>query len=119
MARPVVHWEIGARHAAALRQFYGELFDWEITGDASYGLVSAVADGIGGGILQTSPGVPSYVTIYVAVDDLESALEHATRLGGRSLLSRMPIPGVGAFAMFADPEGNPIGLMEEAQTDTQ
>lgn len=119
MARPVVHWEIGARDATALRGFYAELFDWEITGDASYGLVAPAAGGIGGGILQTSQGVPPYVTVYIAVDDLESALEHATRLGGRTLLSRMPIAGVGAFAMFADLEGNPIGLMQEGSTSTR
>ncbi|MDF0515621.1 VOC family protein [Agromyces sp. H3Y2-19a] len=114
MARPVVHWEIGARDAAVLRLFYAELFDWEITGDADYGLVSPTAGGIGGGILQTQGGVPPYVTIYVAVDDLEGALERAAALGGRTVMAPMPIPGVGAFAMFADPEGNAIGLMKEA-----
>ena len=33
MARPVVHWEIGAQDAVRLRRFYAALFDWEFTGD--------------------------------------------------------------------------------------
>jgi predicted enzyme related to lactoylglutathione lyase len=114
MARPVVHWEIGARDAATLRRFYAALFDWEITGDSDYGLVSPIDEGIGGGILQTRQGMPSYVTFYVGVDDLETSLERATSLGGRTLVRPIPIPGVGAFAMFSDPEGNTIGLMNEA-----
>lgn len=118
MARPVIHWEIGARDAAELRRFYAALFDWDITGDAEYGLVSPVDGGIGGGILQTGQGIPSYVTFYVGVgvgvDDLESVLARAAELGGTALVTPTPIPGIGAFAMFSDPEGNVIGLMTEA-----
>ena len=114
MARPVIHWEIGARDAAELRRFYAALFDWDITGDAEYGLVSPVDGGIGGGILQTSQDMPSYVTFYVGVDDMESVLARAADLGGTALVTPTPIPGIGAFAMFSDPEGNVIGLMTEA-----
>ena len=114
MARPVILWEIGARDAAELRRFYAALFDWDITGDAEYGLVSPVDGGIGGGILQTSQDMPSYVTFYVGVDDMESVLARAADLGGTALVTPTPIPGIGAFAMFSDPEGNVIGLMTEA-----
>lgn len=114
MTQPVVHWEIGARDAAKLRRFYAALFDWEITGDADYGLVAPADGGIGGGILQTRQGMPSYVTLYVGVDDLEASLERAASLGGRTLVTPMPIQGIGAFAMFSDPEGNAIGIMAES-----
>ena len=114
MARPVIHWEIGARDAAGLRRFYSALFDWQITGEADYGLVAPADVGIGGGILQTRQGMPSYVTFYVGVDDLEASLERAASLGGRTLVTPMPIQGIGAFAMFSDPEGNVIGIMTES-----
>ena len=45
--------------------------------------------------------MPAYVTIYVAVEDL----------GGTSLVPPTPIPGVGSFALFQDPEGNTIGIL--------
>ena len=92
MTQPVVHWEIGARDAAKLRRFYAALFDWEITGDADYGLVAPADGGIGGGILQTRQGMPSYVTFYVGVHDLDASLERAASLGGRTLVTPMPIP---------------------------
>jgi len=114
MARPVIHWEIGASDAAELRRFYAALFDWDITGDAEYGLVSPVDGGIGGGILQTHQGMPSYMTFYVGVDDLEAALARAADLGGTTLVTPTSIPGIGAFAMFSDPEGNVIGIMTES-----
>jgi len=113
MARPVIHWEIGGQDAVKLRRFYAALFDWQITGDAEYGLVSAADGGIGGGILQTRQGMPSYVTFHVGVDDLEETLERAASLGGSTLVPPSPIQGIGAFAMVADPEGNVIGLMME------
>ena len=113
MARPVIHWEIGGRDAAKLRRFYAALFDWQITGDAEYGLVSPSDGGIGGGILQTREGMPSYVAFYVGVDDLEETLGHAASLGGSTIVPPTAIPGIGAFAMVADPEGNVIGLMTE------
>lgn len=118
MARPVVHWEIGARDAAALRRFYAALFDWDITGDADYGLIAPADGGIGGGIMQTRQGMPPYLTLYVGVDDLEASLERAASLGGRTLVIPTPITGIGAFAMFSDPEGNTIGLMKEAPDQT-
>jgi hypothetical protein len=113
MTRPVVHWEIGGRDAAKLRQFYAELFGWQITGDPDYGLVSPAGGGIGGGIMQTRGDMPPYVTIYVGVDDLDETLVRITKLGGSTLVSPTPVPGVGSFALFADPEGNPVGLLTQ------
>lgn len=43
-ARPVVHWEIVARHPARLADFYRRLFNWDI-GD---GPVMTVTAGLGG-----------------------------------------------------------------------
>jgi predicted enzyme related to lactoylglutathione lyase len=50
------------------------------------------------------------VTIYVQVPDLQAALDQAVALGGKVLMPPTEIPGVVTLAMFADPEGNVIGL---------
>jgi predicted enzyme related to lactoylglutathione lyase len=117
MGRPVVHFEIGSKDAGRSRRFYDELFDWDIELDQQgYGSVKPQdGAGIGGGIMTAPPGVPPYVTIYVDVDDLEKALERAETLGGHRVTPPMPIPGVGSFAMMADPDGNVIGLMKEVE----
>jgi len=115
MASPVVHWEIGGRDAAKLEAFYSKLFGWNInTENPEYGMVDPGSDGgIGGGIMQAHGDVPPYVTIYVHVEDLAASLAKAGELGGVTIKPPEPIPGVGSFALFQDPEGNVIGLLSD------
>jgi predicted enzyme related to lactoylglutathione lyase len=111
MSNPVVHWEIGGHDLDAAAAFYRELFGWEpIRQDPDYGLVTPVG-GIGGGLMRCREGMPAYVTVYVAVDDLDATLAKVKDLGGSPLVPPTPIPGVGAFALFQDPDGNTIGLL--------
>lgn len=113
MTNAVVHFEIGAQDAAKIRRFYAELFGWRFdTTDPSYGVVEDTDGGIGGGIMQISEKIPRYVTFYVATDDLSATLTHAEELGGARVLDPQPIPNVGEFAMFEDPEGHLIGLIK-------
>jgi predicted enzyme related to lactoylglutathione lyase len=113
MSNPVVHWEIGATDMKGLGDFYRELFGWNIApASDEYLLVAPSETGIGGGILQTREGMPPYLTFYVEVPDLEPALLRAGELGGRELVPPTEIPGMGRFAMFLDPEGHNVGLLE-------
>jgi len=111
MSNSVVHWEIGGRDLDTLAAFYRGLFGWEAAGfDADYRLVEA-HEGIGGGLMRCRDDMPNYVTIYVAVDDLDASLARAAELGGTQVVPPTEIPGVGSFALFQDPEGNTIGLL--------
>ena len=115
MGNPVVHFEIGGRDGGRTVEFYCELFDWDVRMDPTgYGLVDTGSDvGIGGGIMQTPPQAPPYVTFYVGVDDVDKYLTRAEELGGRKVLAPMDVGTIGAFAMFADPDGNLVGLFRE------
>jgi hypothetical protein len=112
MADKVVHFEVHGKDAAKLRTFYSSLFGWKIdtNNPMQYGIVSAEPGGIGGGISQ-SPNGPM-VTFYVAVDEPSKALAEVKKLGGKTLMEPHQIPGGPLIAMFADPEGNPIGLLK-------
>ena len=112
MADKVVHFEIHGRDAPKLRNFYTSLFGWKIDANnpMQYGMVSAEPGGIAGGIAQTPTG--PLVTFYVEVDEPAKALEQAKKLGGRTLMEPHQIPGGPLIAMFADPEGNAIGLLK-------
>ena len=114
MGSPVVHFEVGAADPARSRQFYEDLFGWKITTDDSgYGLVDTGSDqGIRGGVMP-SGGRPSWVTVYVAVDDLEESLRRAEELGGRKLMGPTPVGEAGSFGLFTDPDGNMIGMFVE------
>lgn len=118
MDHPVVHWEIGSKDAKGLQGFYAELFNWKIdAGNPQYAMVNTGgAGGINGGIMQTKEGMPSWVTFYVQVNDLQAYLDRAARLGGKTVVPPTPIPDVGAFAMFADPDGHTIGLLRTLKT---
>lgn len=112
---PVVHWEIGARNADAIKAFYAELFGWTIQtfASADYSMVESGGNGgIGGGIMQNCGDVQPYLTVYVQVDDLEAMLQKAVALGGTACVPPTPIPNVGSFAMFLDPEKHVVGLLQ-------
>ena len=113
MPNPVIHWEITGKDAPKLQEFYSGLFGWNVSSDnpINYGLVDTQTDeGINGGIAQEQ-GEATRVTVYVQVDDLQAYLDKAERLGGKTILPPMEIPGIVTLAMFQDPEGNVIGLV--------
>ena len=113
MPNPVVHFEIMGRDATATQQFYAELFDWPVNADnpQNYGLVDRQGDGIAGGIGSNPPGA-TYVTVYVQVADLQTTLDKAEALGGKTIMGPTEIPGVVTMAMFTDPDGNVMGLIK-------
>ena len=113
---PVIHWEIGATNAKQLHGFYTTLFDWQIdtNNPMNYGLVHTGGEGgIDGGIFQAENGIPSYLTFYVQVDDVRASLSKAKSLGAKTVGPPTPVPGVGTFAHFADPDGHVIGVMQD------
>ena len=50
----------------------------------------------------------------MSTTDINASLEEAGKLGGKTLMPRTELPGGTILGFFADPEGNPIGLVEEA-----
>lgn len=114
MGNAVVHFEVNGRDAKKLQQFYGEIFGWKIDADnpMNYGLVDTQAggDGINGGLGQSDQG--TLVTFYIAVPDVQAALDRIERMGGRTVVPVTEIPNMVTFAQFADPEGNVVGLVK-------
>lgn len=112
---PVIWFEIAGKDGKRSREFYSQLFDWNIKYDAKmdYGeMQPAGGRSIGGGIMTTKDpsGQYIYVTVYVQVDDLKKYLDKAVSLGGKVMLESMPVPNVGTIAFLSDNEGRPLGL---------
>ncbi len=112
MADKVVHFEVTGSDGKRLQDFYAALFDWNVDANnpMQYGMVSGEQSGIGGGICQ-SQGRPQ-VTFYVEVRDLAAALSKAQKLGGKTVMLPMQVPGGPEIAQFSDPDGNVIGLLK-------
>jgi predicted enzyme related to lactoylglutathione lyase len=122
VAYPVTHFEINAQNAAATQQFYRDLFGWGIDADnpQNYGMIDTKTKGTGinGGIGPSQDG-RSFVTFYVETDDPHSMLAKAERLGGRRVMEPMDAGQGLIYALFADPEGNVIGLAKMAEAQRQ
>jgi predicted enzyme related to lactoylglutathione lyase len=69
--------------------------------------------GIPGGVGQLDGKPHPKVTFYVSTASVDRSLDQAKDLGGRVLMGRTELPGGPVIGMFADPEGNAIGLVEE------
>lgn len=114
MPNPLVHFEIMARgDRTKSQQFYSELFEWHVdpSDEMNYGMVDTHTEGgFGGGI--SGDGAYSGVAVYVPVDDLQKFLDIAEKLGGKTVMPPFEVPGVVKMAMFSDPEGNVIGMVE-------
>ena len=116
MGQPVAFFEVISTEPERAQKFYGELFDWHV--EASPGLDGyALVDtgggeaAVGGGIGRSQGPGDTGVKIYMRVDDLDSCLARAEQLGGTPLVPPMDLPeGYGRIAIFADPDGNPVGL---------
>jgi predicted enzyme related to lactoylglutathione lyase len=124
MGRPVVHFEIIGKDGDKLNAYYAELFEWEIDTDnpMKYGMVpqesnkSATGDlGIGGGVAQGPEGYEGHVTFYVAVPDVEAALQKAEELGGKRVMGPENVMGMITLGQFTDPEGHLVGVVEDSE----
>lgn len=115
MHNPVVHFEVVGKDREAIQKFYSDLFNWKLDTNYpdKYGMVEAGEEGIAGGIGDTPDGAPGHATFYVQVKSLKEYLDRAESLGGKTIMPPLEIPDMVKMALFADPEGNVIGLVEE------
>jgi uncharacterized protein len=119
MGQPVVHFEVIGKDGDKLKGYYSELFGWEVDSDnpMGYGLVTREGNlspegfGIGGGVAGGPDGYEGHVTFYVAVPDVEAALQKAESLGGTRVMGPETIMGDMVLGQFTDPEGHLIGLV--------
>ena len=88
------------------------MFGWELSPPmpemGNYSLLDNEGQGIGGGIGEGD----ARVTVYIEVDDPQAYLDKVTQAGGRTLMPVTVVTDTTTIALFADPEGNVIGLMK-------
>jgi len=116
MPKPV-HFDIFAEKPEKAIKFYESVFNWKFQkweGPMEYWMISTGEEkepGIDGGLGVKTPESSPMNTIGVkSVDEYVKKVEEN---GGTILTQKMPIPGIGWFATFKDPEGNAFGLMED------
>jgi predicted enzyme related to lactoylglutathione lyase len=109
----IIHWEIQSQTPGALHSFYSEAFGWKVDANnpMNYGMVSSGGGpGINGGIGGSqAPG--SRVVVYAGVKAIDPVLQKIESLGGHTVMPRTDIGPV-IMALYTDPEGNMMGLVE-------
>lgn len=120
----IAYFEIPADNVDRAKHFYKNLLGWKIeptkgasmdleklasieyqeivTGDAKEGTMNM------GGMYKRQMG--EGIKSYVMVEDLDKVLAKVVKLGGKIVMPKEDIKGVGQIAIIQDTEGNGIGL---------
>ena len=115
----LAHFAINATDVALARRFYESVFGWSFHAwgpPGFYQIDTGAKDGPMGALQQRRELVAGTRTIgfecTIAVDSID-ATEHAVlEAGGKIVLPRSVIVGVGTLMFFADPDGNVFGAMQ-------
>lgn len=118
MPRPV-HFELTAEDTERAQKFYGEVFGWTFQkwGDDAmpYYLSTTGNDpepGINGGLMLRQPGMGPGTTNTMGVESVDKSVETIVKAGGKIILEKMAVPGMGWVAYATDTEGNQFGVFE-------
>ena len=112
----VTHFEIPADNPDRAIRFYADVFGWKFQkwdGPMEYWMIETGKDepGIDGGLARReAPG--SSTTSVIQVPSVDDSLKAIETKGGKVVVPKSPIPGVGHVAYFHDPEGNFLGIFQ-------
>ena len=116
MGQPVVHWELWSKEPEKASAFYAKVFGWEIQHipALNYHMVqTGGVGGINGGIMKPQDGEwPGNMAFYVQVDDLDAYAAKIKGAGGKLLVEKMDVPGVGQLSLFEDVDKRVLGMFK-------
>ena len=116
-------YELVTTDAAAAKTFYGDVVGWRMQESPMPGMTYTLlmtGDTQVGGLMPMPKAAcdagakPGWVG-YISVDDVDAAATKVQSLGGVLHQAPMDIPGVGRFAMVADPQGATFNLFKSLQ----
>ena len=125
MSDRVVHFEVPFDNGDRARNFYKEIFGWQVMEmpGMDYTMVTSGPSGdngptepgyINGGMTSKSSLPASGPVITIGVDDIDATLIKVEATGGARVGEKLPVGDMGYAAYFKDPEGNVLGLWQNA-----
>jgi len=113
----ICYLEIPANQAEDAADFYSAIFGWSVRERGDGNLAFDDSGGVSGTWVKEEDHTPDERTrVYIMVDNISESLDAIQKAGGSVLTGCTDIgPGMGAFAIFADPVGNEFGLYQEPQ----
>ena len=123
-----IWYELLTKDAKAAKTFYDAVVGWNIDaepapGGMDYRMINA-PDSAAGGVMQLNDdmlanGAKPVWLGYIGVDDVDASVAKVVAAGGKVHLPAFDIPDVGRLAMVADPQGNPLYLMDPIPPEGQ
>jgi predicted enzyme related to lactoylglutathione lyase len=112
MPAPIVFFDIASSSTDGQADFYNAVFDWGVGADGRFAVpaLSPLP-----AALRAEPSLPAPVAervLYIGVPDIAASLETIVAHGGAVVFPRFVVPGVVVLALFTDPAGNRMGLVE-------
>ncbi len=117
MSNQIMWFESTSADIPASAKFYGDLFGWPFVTDEvmNYTMTDTKPGEMGMGLSPVDEergSPPGSVLVYVDVSDIDATIAKAKKLGGQIFMDKTEIPTVGWMAIFGDPGGNRIGVMQ-------
>ncbi|OGD91294.1 hypothetical protein A3D07_01375 [Candidatus Curtissbacteria bacterium RIFCSPHIGHO2_02_FULL_42_15] len=130
----VIHFEIAVSDFERAKKFYSSLFDWKfltwVEGETDYVLIQTVGTddkgmpqepgAINGGMFKRpskraeGEGENAFVCT-VEVEDIDETLKKVEDAGGKVIMPKREVPGIGFSARCFDLDGNIFGLLQPAR----
>jgi uncharacterized protein len=113
MGNPITWFETVGPDPQKRAAFFAELFGWHTeSAEGGYILIDTHSGrGMNGGVSEPPPDAQPGSIFYAEDADIQTKLEQANALGAKTLMEVTEVPMV-TFAVFADPWGNAIGLVQ-------
>ena len=105
--------ELHTTDVEAAKSFYSSVFGWNTASSDEGGMAYTefkVGEHTVGGMMADADAPMPYWLVYFAVSDTDGAVAKVQQLGGSVLAPPMDIPA-GRFAVVADPQGAPFGVI--------
>lgn len=113
MPAPIVFIDIVGPELPKQAAFYKDVFGWEIGEGGDFAVPASAPMR---GLLRVEDpkdGNPmAERVLYLGVADINATLAAIGAHGGKTVLPRLEVPGVAVLALFTDPAGNRMGLVE-------
>jgi hypothetical protein len=114
----ICHFEIPAEDIERAKKFYTELFGWKIEKypvPMEYWMITTTNEkgekAIDGGMMKRqNPQQP--IAVYIDVPSVDEYTAKVENLGGKVVLLKTAVPGVGYFAVCLDTENNCFAIWE-------
>ncbi len=112
----IVHFEIPADDIQRAKAFYSSLFGWNIVGMHGMDYMMIDTYGAPGGGMMKRMHPDHHITSYIGVPSVDEYAAKVEKLGGKIIVPKSAVPGMGYFIICMDTENNAFGIWETNPT---